>query len=252
MIMKTLKNIIQLLILLLPIFMLNYCVYAQQGDRFVFTQLKYEGNWDPYPETWQDILEYLTTTTSLESESKRRVISVDDNQLFSSPFVVILGNETFPALTEDQRQRFRKFLTNGGMLFAENSSGIRSGDFDISFRKELAKIFPEKKLIKLSASHPIYRAFYLLRGVGGRRLTNNYMEGIDIAGRTVLVYSQNDLIGAWAKDRFGNYLWDCSPGGEGQRFEAQKLTQNILMYSVCGTYKSDSIHVPYIEQKLRR
>jgi len=122
----------------------------------------------------------------------------------------------------------------------------------MSFRKELTIIFPEKKLFKLPNDHPVYRSFYLLRGVGGRRLTNNYLEGIEIAGRTALIYSQNDLVGAWAKDRLGNYLWECSPGGENQRFEAQKLTQNIIMYSVTGTYKSDSIHQPFIEQKLRR
>ncbi|MFH1367518.1 MAG: DUF4159 domain-containing protein [Elusimicrobiota bacterium] len=244
----------KLLILLQLIFLLSATMisHAQQHNRFVFTQLKYDGNWDPYPETWQDILAFLATTTSLDCEPRRRVITAGDNQLFSSPFLVILGNESFPELTSDERQRIRRFLTNGGMIFAENSSGIRSGDFDASFRREISKIFPEKKLSKLPSTHPIYRSFYLLRGVGGRRLTNNYIEGIDLAGRTILVYSQNDIIGAWAKDRFGNYLWDCSPGGEGQRFEAQKLSQNIIMHSVCGTYKSDAVHQPYIEQKLRR
>ena len=225
---------------------------AQQGNLFVFTQLKYDGKWDPYPETWQDILEFLSTTTSLKSEPKRRVISASDDELFSSPFLVILGNENFPGFSDSERQRIRRFLSNGGTIFAENSSGIRSGNFDVSFRNELTKIFPEKKLFKLASDHPVYRSFYLLRGVGGRRLTNNFLEGIEIAGRTALVYSQNDLVGAWAKDRLGNYLWECSPGGESQRFEAQKLTQNIIMYSVTGTYKSDAIHQPFIEQKLRK
>lgn len=246
--MKT--KIVAILTILTCVFTVN--VFSQQGNNFVFTQLKYDGNWDPYPEAWQDILEFLTTTTSLISEKKRRVITAGDDQLFSSPFLVLLGNESFPALSDDERQRLRRYLTNGGLIFAENSSGIRSSEFDKQFRKEIARIFPQKKLARLQPSHPIYRSFYLLRGVGGRRLTNNYIEGIDIAGKTVLIYSQNDIIGAWAKDRFGNYLWDCSPGGEGQRFEAQKLTQNIIMYGVCGTYKSDAIHQQYIEQKLRR
>ena len=242
------KKLIPIILILLAVGPL----LALQGNRFVFTQLKYDGKWDPYPETWQDILEFMSTTTSLKSEPGRRVISADDDELFSSPFIVILGNGDFPGFNDDERLRLRRYLSNGGMIFAENSSGIMSGDFDTSFRKELTKIFPEKKLSKLPPEHPVYRSFYLLRGVGGRRLTNNFLEGIDIAGRTALIYSQNDLVGAWAKDRLGNYLWECTPGGENQRFEAQKLTQNIIMYSVTGTYKSYAIHQPFIEMKLRK
>jgi hypothetical protein len=239
-------------ILLICLLFLSVVPSWSQQNYFVFTQLKYDGNWDPYPEAWQDILEFMMTTTSLKCEPKRRVIEAGDSQLYASPFIVILGNAGFPRLSDEDRQRIRRYLSGGGMIFAENSSGIRSGDFDTAFRGELAKIFPEKKLAKLRPDNAVYRAFYLLRGVGGRRLTNNYLEGIDIAGRTALVYSQNDLIGAWAKDRMGNYLWECAPGGEAQRFEAEKLTQNILMYSVTGTYKSDAIHQPFIDQKLKR
>ena len=105
---------------------------------------------------------------------------------------------------------------------------------------------------KLPAEPPMYRSYYLLRRIGGRRLTNTFLEGIDIAGRTALVYSQNDIIGAWAKDRFGNYLRECLPGGQPQRFEAQKLTLNLIMYGVTGTYKSDAIHQQHIREKLQR
>ncbi|MBN1622573.1 MAG: DUF4159 domain-containing protein [Endomicrobiales bacterium] len=227
-------------------------IHAQHQDKFVFTQLKYEGKWDPYPETWQDILEFLVTTTSIKPVTKRRVVTIDDDLLFSSPYIVILGSERFPEFSDKQRSIIRKYLANGGLIFVEDSSGLRGSEFDASFRKEITRIFPEKKLEKLPADHPLYKSYYLLRKVGGRRLTNNYLEGIDIAERTALIYSQNDIIGAWAKDRFGNYLWECVPGGQDQRFEAQKLTLNLIMYIICGTYKSDAIHQPYIERKLRR
>jgi hypothetical protein len=225
---------------------------CQQGNKFVFTQLKYDGRWDPYPDSWPDILEFLVTTMSIRPLPERRVITIDNDLLFSSPFLVIAGVEKFPELTEPQRLLFRKYMYNGGLVFVEDSSGIKGGEFDSTFRKEISKVFPEMNLRKFPMEHPIYRSFYLLRKTGGRRLTNNYLEGIDISGRTALIYSQNDLLGTWAKDRFGNYLWECVPGGQDQRFEAQKLTLNIIMYSVTGTYKSDAIHKPYIEQKLNQ
>jgi hypothetical protein len=138
------------------------------------------------------------------------------------------------------------------MIFAEDSSGMKGSRFDASFRSEMAKVFPELKLKRLDVDHPLFRSYYLLRKTGGRRLCNSYLEGIEIGGRVAVIYSQNDLIGAWAKDRFGNYLWECVPGGQDQRFEAQKLTLNLLMYSATGTYKSDAVHKAYIEQKLGR
>lgn len=224
---------------------------SSQRDKFVFTQLQYDGKWDPYPETLRDILEFLVTTTSIKPEAQRRVVTLSNPLLFSSPFLVILGTDDFPQLSSQERNTLRRYVSNGGIIFVEDSGGARSGGFDTSFRREIALVFPEIRLKKLPSNHPLYRSYYLLRRVAGRRLTNNYLEGIDISGRTAIIYSQNDLIGGWAKDRFGNYLWECNPGGQDQRFETQKMTLNLIMYSVTGTYKSDAIHQPFLDQKLR-
>ena len=77
------------------------------------------------------------------------------------------------------------------------------------------------------------------------------VAGVDWAGKTVVLYSQNDLLGAWAKDPLGKYLYECVPGGEVQRMEARKLTLNIIMYSLTGSYKADAVHQPFILQKMR-
>ena len=226
-------------------------VSAQHSDLLVFTQLVYEGNWDPYPETWQDIVAFLLTTTSIQPQRQRRTLKITDPELFSSPFLMILGSGEFPRFTDEERLILRRYVSNGGLIFVEDSSGMRGSRFDEGFRREIAAVFPELPLRRLPGDHPLYRAYYLLRKVGGR-LNMPYLEGVDITNRTVLVYSTNDIIGAWAKDRFGNYLWECPPGGQAQRFEAQKLTLNLIMYLVTGTYKSDAIHQPFLKQKLRQ
>ena len=225
-------------------------LYAGTRNNVVFTQLKYDGNWDPYPETWQDIIQFLVTTTSILPERDRRVVTLDDEALFSSPFLTILGTGPFPELKAGEIIILRRYLSNGGLLFVEDSLGVRGGAFDAGFRREIAKVLPEKRLKILPQAHPLFRSYYLLLKVGGRRLTNQFIEGIDISGRAAVIYSQNDMVGAWARDRFGNYVWPCVPGGENQRFEAQKLTLNLIMYSVTGTYKADAIHQEYFKQKL--
>ncbi|MFH2069602.1 MAG: DUF4159 domain-containing protein [Elusimicrobiota bacterium] len=225
---------------------------AAQRDRFVFTQLQYAGDWDPYPAIYQDILSFLALTTSIESLGHRRTVRIKDEELFYSPFVVMLNNGRFDGFTAAERDILRKFLNSGGSIFIEDSSGNRVSGFNREIREEIRKIFPEKRLTRLPREHVLFRSFYLLRGLAGRCMINNFLEGMDIAGRTALIYSQNDIFGAWARDRFGNYFYECLPGGEQQRFEAQKLTINLCIFSLTGTYKSDFIHKPFIEEKLRK
>lgn len=229
------------------------CLFAQQRDRFVFTQLKYSGNWDPYPEVHREVLRFLQLTTSVKVEPARRIVTVRDDLLFSSPLLAISGSDDFPPFSDEEIETLRNFLKGGGMIFIDDVSGQKAKGFDKTIRQELRRILPEGEWFKLPLEeHPVFRSFYLLRTIGGRRIVNNYLEGINLSGRTAVVYSQNDLLGAWAKDRLGNYLFTCLPGGESQRLEAIKLTANIILYSLTGTYKTDYIHQPFIKEKMRR
>lgn len=224
------------------------------GNTFLLSQLRVEGDviqWDPYPRVGADILSFLQQTTSVKSDPDRRVVSLKDPALFQSPFMIYTGSGKC-SFTAEEREVLKRYLSGGGFMFVEDLACEKGGSFDHSFRAELKKMFPGKELTLLPRGHAIYRSFYLLRGVGGRKLTHNYLEGLELDGRTALVYSQNDVLGAWAKDLLGNYLHACEPGGEAQRWESQKLMINIILYSVTGTYKTDSIHLPFIEDKLKR
>jgi len=226
--------------------------YASQRDRFVFTQLQYDGLWDPYPEIHTEILNFLTLTTSIVSIPERRVVKATDRELFSFHFVVMLNGGTFNGFKQQEIEMLRRFLNGGGILFIDDNSGITNSEFDRKIRREFEKIFPDKEFTKVPVDHALYKSFYLLRNIAGRNLNKNYLEEIKIDGRTAVIYSQNDIFGAWAKDKFGNYFYECIPGGEEQRFEAQKLTLNIIVFPLTGTYKTDVIHKPFIEQKLGR
>ena len=227
-------------------------VYGEQRDRFVFTQVKYAGEWDPYPEVYREVLRFLHLTTSAKIYSERRVVSLTDRLLFLSPFLILLGKSEFTPFSKEEVKNLRLFLENGGTLFIDDVSGQKGVGFDRTIRQELLRILPEGEWVKIPQNHAIFRSFYLLRTIGGRRIVNNYLEGINLDGRTVVIYSQNDLFGAWLRDRIGNYFYTCLPGGEQQRAEAIKLTANIILYGLTGTYKTDYIHRPFIEEKLRR
>jgi len=225
---------------------------AQQGDHFVFSQLIYRGgNWDPCPSSFSEIINVLTVTTSVKAERRRNDVAPTDVRLFSSPFLYMTGNSAFEPFTNEETGILRQWMLNGGLLVIDDTAGQKNFGFDRSARDMVKRLFPDRQLEKVPTDSAVYKSFYLMRGVGGRKIVNQYLECIFLEGRIALVYSQNDLTGAWARDRLGNWIYECIPGGETQRMEAMKLTINIIMYSLTGTYKEDSVHQPYIRRKLR-
>lgn len=225
-------------------------VALAQGSRFVWTQLQLAGA-DPYPAAWAEIAAYLAGTTSIPLEAKRRLVTPADPLLFASPFLVLAAKDAPPELSEAAAAALRRYLGAGGFLWIEDASGLKASPFDRWVRRELAKVLPESPLEVLSSTHAVFRSFYLLRAIGGRVLVQPALEGVALQGRTAVIYSRNDLAGSWLKDSLGNFLFPCVPGGEPQRHEARKLTVNVILYALTGTYKLDAVHQPFILQKLR-
>jgi len=64
--------------------------------------------------------------------------------------------------------------------------------------------------------------------------------------RLAVVYTQNDLGGAWARDGFGRWEHEVVPGGDDQREEAFRLGVNLVMYALCLDYKTEQAHIDYI------
>ena len=224
---------------------------AQEGDKFAWTQWKYDGDWDPYPSAHAEVLSSLVKATSVLVARDRRSIRLDDPALFSSPFLMITGRQAPPNLSDQELRRLRDYLVSGGFLWIEDASGLRSSSFDAWTRRTLKSVFPDSDLVPLSSDHVIYKTFFLLRGVGGRTMVENSLEGVDWSGRTAVLYSRNDILGALVKDPLGRPLYECTPGGEAQRVRAQKLALNIVMYALTGNYKADAVHQPFLLQKMR-
>lgn len=218
---------------------------------FFFTQLKYRGGkWDPNPLFVDAIVEELELRTSIDAKKERRVMEISDPDLFFSPLLYMAGRYAFEPFTQQEREILRRFLTYGGFLFAEDTVGAKGYGFDQAFRKEMEKILPNNKMKRLPFDHSVYQSFYLISSFGGRQKVNSYLEGIMIDNWTPVIYSQNDLSGAWSRDRYGKWVHECNPGGEPQRSAAFKLGINIIVYSLTSDYKKDVMHHPFIKRRL--
>lgn len=221
--------------------------------QFFFAQIKYRGGeWDPNPEYAEAMVEELELRTSIRALPERRVTTVDDPNLFFYPFLFMAGKYEFDPFTAGEREILRRFLTSGGFLFAEDTMGARGFGFDRAFSREIREIFPGNPLKRLPPDHSVYRSFYLLDGLGGRQRVSPFLEGVVLDNWTPVIYCQNDLSGAWARDRFGQWLHSCVPGGEAQRSAAFKAGINIIVYSLTSDYKKDLVHHPFIQRRQNR
>lgn len=217
---------------------------------FFFTQLKYRGGeWDPNPLFVDAIVEELELRTSIDAGKERRVMALSDPDLFFCPFLYIAGRYEFEPFTQQEREILRRFLTYGGFLFAEDTVGAKGFGFDQAFRREMKQVLPNYELKMLPPDHSVYQSFYLIGSLGGRQKVNSYLEGITIDTWTPVMYSQNDLTGAWSRDRYGKWVHECVPGGELQRKAAFKIGINIIVYSLTSDYKRDLVHHPFIKRR---
>lgn len=228
---------------------------AGTGNQFVFVQLKYNGAWDPYPSIHEPILQMVRSMTNIAFSPERRVVTLQDDSFFNAPFLIVAGNNSLPFSGADKIQ-LKQFIDRGGLVFFDDTLADPKGPFAQSVRLLMAELYPDKTFQRLGMDHALFRSFFLLRNVAGRRISQKYLEGLDVStalggeGRTAVIYCPNDLLGSWMKDRLGKYVSSCEPGGEPQRWESFKLTINLIYFSLTGTYKRDAIHQPFIEMKL--
>jgi hypothetical protein len=225
-----------------------------EASKFHFAQLIYRGEWDPRPRAFRRLMASLDSRTSIETSFDKKTLEVGDPNLFHYPFLYMAGGGSFELFTEEEQKKLRRFLKLGGTLLVDDVSGEERLAFRFqNTAKNLKKLLPEFSFGRIPYEHAIFKSFYLLYSASGRKIVRPYLEGITFADedRTPVIYSRNDLGGAWSEDEFGKWEYECVPGGESQRELTFRLGTNIIMYALTGNYKKDQIHVPFIRRRQR-
>lgn len=224
-----------------------------ESSKLHFAQLRYAGDWDPRPLAYKRLMEAIEMRTSIKVSNKRTILGIGEDRVYEFPFLYITGQGEFPAFTDPERQRLRKFLSLGGTLLIDDASGFSDSPFYRGSVREMAAIFPSRTVQRLPSTHVIYRTFYLLDYASGRKIVKPFLQGLTFTEeeRTPVIFCANDLGGAWSEDEFGRWRFACVPGGEAQREAAFRLGVNIAMYTLTGNYKKDKVHEPFIIRRKR-
>jgi hypothetical protein len=223
------------------------------GDeaRMTFAQLRHGGRWDPRPDGLSRLAWEIARRTSIETSPVVKPIGIADPDLFRYPFAVLSSDGGFPSPADNEIAELRRYLSYGGFLFVDDASGQRGSAFEVSARQLIARVAPGGQMQRIGRDHVLYKSFYLLDGPSGRVASTPDLEGLDLGGRVGILYSGNDLIGAFARDSLGSWEFEVTPGGEMQREKSIRLGVNIAMYALCLDYKEDQVHIPFIMKRRR-
>ncbi len=151
-------------------------------------------------------------------------VHLESADLFEHPFAVMSGAGSF-TLTKAQRKNMRDYLTRGGFLVA--SPGCSDRAWGQSFKREIGQVFPSVKLRTLDMKHPVFQTvFKITKLVGKRAGSTPTLQGLELDGRIVLVYTDdglNDTANAGGKC--------CCCGGNEIR-NAKQVNVNLLAYAL--------------------
>ena len=220
---------------------------------FRFGQLVLGERWNPRPTALRRMGLEIRNRTSIGVELDARPVTLDSESLHESPFLYLAGDREFAVPSEREVEALRRYLTFGGFLLIDSAEGSTEGAFHHSVRRLIESVFPSPApgLEIVPGDHVAYKSFYLLDRPLGRLALSPVMEGVMRDGRLMVAYTQNDLGGAFARDDFGVFEFQCIPGGERQRELATRLLVNLVMYALCLDYKADQVHVPFIMRRRR-
>ena len=129
---------------------------ARTAPRMTVARLQYDGGGDWYanPSSLPNLLAAIRERTSLPVEKSEARVTLTDDKLWDFPVLHMTGHGNVK-LTETEVVRLREYLGRGGFLHADDNYGL-----DESFRREMKRVFPDRALVDVPLSHPIYHAVY--------------------------------------------------------------------------------------------
>ena len=126
------------------------------APRLTVARVQYDGGGDWYanPSSLPNLLTAIATRTSLDVERTEARVTLTSDRLWDYPYLYITGHGNIK-LTDAEILRLREYLGRGGFLHVDDNYGLNE-----SFRREIARVFPDRPLVDVPLTHPIYGIVY--------------------------------------------------------------------------------------------
>ena len=199
---------------------------AEKKSLFTIARLEYHGGGDWYndPSAIPNLLDFIRKQTNIPTAADEKKVSILDEELFSYPILFMTGHGRI-SFSEEEARRLRNYLTHGGFLYADDDYGM-----DKYFRAVMKQVFPDKEMVELPFTHPIYHAHFQFNN-GLPKIHEHdggppHGYGIFHQGRMVVFYSFNTNISdGWVDP-------EVHKDPEDVRQKALQMGTNIIIYAL--------------------
>ncbi len=195
-------------------------------SQFRIARLKYSGGGDWYndPSAEVNLLRFAREQTGLDADPRYEFVELSSERLFAYPFLFMTGHGNV-VFSPSDAERLRTYLERGGFLYVDDDYGM-----DKPFRREIAKVFPDGRLIEVPFSHPIYRTpFSFPNGVPKTHEHDNLPArglGLFVDGRLALFYTvESNPSDGWVDP-------DVHGDPESVRLDALRFGTNLVLWSL--------------------
>ena len=210
-----------LILILLPLICLSQNTYS-------VATLKYNGGGDWYanPTALPNLIEFSNKNIGTNIKKSSEIVEVGSSDIFNYPFLHMTGHGNI-FFSNEEANNLRKYLLSGGFLHVDDNYGL-----DEFFRKEITKVFPNKKLVLINSNHIIFnQSFKFPNGLPKIHIHDakpSEAYGIFDNGRLICLYTyESDLSDGWEDSEVHN-------DSEETRLKALKMGSNIIEYVFLG------------------
>lgn len=205
--------------LYLVLVLISFTAFSQE-----IALVKYSGGGDWYanPTSLPNLIRFCNSNINTTINPKPATVEPSNPDLFSYPFIHMTGHGNV-VFSDSDVVNLQKYLKAGGFLHIDDNYGM-----DEYIRKEIKKIFPNKELVEIPATHVIFQKPYPfangLPKIHEHEGKRPQAFGIFIDNRLVLFYTfECDLGDGWEDAEVHN-------DPIAVREKALKMGANIINY----------------------
>jgi hypothetical protein len=187
--------------------------------------LKYSGGGDWYanPTSLPNLITFCNTNINTKINTKPQTVEVGSIDIFQFPLLHMTGHGNV-YFTDEEAENLRNYLISGGFLHIDDNYGMKP-----YLINELKKVFPDKELVELPNTHPIFNVVYKfpnglpkIHEHDGKR---PQALGLYFEDRLVLLFTfESDLGDGWEDEVVHNDPIEV-------REKALKMGANIVKYA---------------------
>lgn len=224
------------------------------GLTWTFVRVRYESNQPPFrgrfstpeDESWyidapaaeQNLSRRVRTVTSIHVNEPIN-LALDDPRLWQYPWLYLVEPGTL-RLRDEEVPILREFLLRGGTLTFDDFHGPIEW---ANMEREMKRVFPDRPIVHLDRSHPIFSCFYQLDGFPQTPGLGSFLQGRTwekggFEGRLSAIEDDNGramVLINWNTDMGDGWEWSNAaeyPGYVRYTAQAYRMQINEIIYSL--------------------